>query len=105
MTNTARTKTANLLLAIPALAGASVWMLSEGARPATAQAAAAGKVVGGPYAVNVGPRSATIMWVVETGQASVGLTPDKMSQAVPLLHSEKVLLSGLKPGTQYFYQS
>jgi acid phosphatase type 7 len=65
----------------------------------------AGKVVGGPYAVNVGPRSATIMWVVESGQASVGLAPDKLSQAVPILHAEKILLSGLKPGTQYFYQS
>ena len=47
------------------------------------------KVVGGPYAVNVGPRSATIMWVVESGQASVGLAPDKLSQSVPLLRAEK----------------
>jgi hypothetical protein len=107
ITNTARTKTTNLLfaLSIPALAGASAWMLSEGARPAIAQAAPAEKVVGGPYAVNVGPRSATIMWVVQSGQASVGLAQDKMSNIVPILHAEKILLTGLKPGTEYFYQS
>ena len=62
-------------------------------------------MVGGPYAVNVGPRSATIMWVVESGQASVGLAPDKMSNIVPMLRAEKILLTGLKPGTDYFYQS
>ncbi len=107
MTKTARSKTANLLLAlsIPALAGALVWMLSEGTRPATAQAADAGKVVGGPYAVNVGPRSATIMWVVESGESSFGLALDKMSRIVPVLRAEKILLTGLKPGTEYFYQS
>ena len=107
ITKTVRTKTANLLLAlsIPALAGSIVWMLSEGARPATAQAPTAEKVVGGPYAVHVGPRSATIMWVVEDGQASVGLAPDKMSNTVPILRAEKILLTGLKPGTEYFYQS
>lgn len=106
-TDTARTKVASLLLAlsIPAL-GALVWMLSEGTTPAGAQPAApAGKVVGGPYAVNVGPRSATLMWVVESGQASVGLAPDQASKIVPILHAEKILLTGLSPGTQYFYQS
>jgi predicted phosphodiesterase len=107
ITKTARTKTASVLLAlsIPALAAASAWMLSEGARPAAAQAASAEKVVGGPYAVHVGPRSATIMWVVETGQASVGLAQDKLSNIVPILRAEKILLTGLKPGTEYFYQS
>ena len=107
ITKTARTKTANLLLAlsIPALAGAVTWMLSEGARPATAQTAPDEKVVGGPYAVNVGQRSATVMWIVQTGQAMVGTTPDALATAVPILHAEKLQLTGLKRGTQYFYQS
>jgi hypothetical protein len=104
-TNTVRTRTTNLLLAlsIPVLAG--VWMLSDGAGPATAQAAPAEKVVGGPYAVNVGPRSATIMWVVESGEASLGLAQDKMSRTVPVLRAEKIILTGLRPGTEYFYNS
>jgi hypothetical protein len=36
-----------------------------------AQSAPPEKVVGGPYVVNVGPRSATVMWVVQTGEASL----------------------------------
>jgi hypothetical protein len=80
-------------------------MLSEGVSPAFAQATPAEKVVGGPYAVNVGPRSATITWVVESGQVSVGTEPDKMSTIVPILRAEKILLTRLKPGTEYFYQS
>src|ERR1700722_6626188 len=98
------TITARLLfaLSVPVIAWIAVWALGPGPKPVFAQEMSAGKVVGGPYAVNVGPRSATVMWVVESGQASVGLAPDKMSQTVPILRAEKILLSGLKPGTQYF---
>ena len=44
---------------------------------AALHASGADKVVGGPYVVNVGPRSATVMWVVETSQASLGTAPGK----------------------------
>src|SRR5215472_107623 len=93
------------VFSIPALAWVGIWALGAWAKPVVAEEPSPERVVGGPYAVNVGPRSATIMWIVERGQASVGLAPDKMSQAVPLLRAEKILLTGLKPGTQYFYQS
>jgi len=93
------------VFSIPALAWVAIWALGAWAKPVVAEEPSPERVVGGPYAVNVGPRSATIMWIVERGQASVGLAPDKMSQAVPLLRAEKILLTGLKPGTQYFYQS
>ncbi|HLH44958.1 MAG TPA: metallophosphoesterase [Bryobacteraceae bacterium] len=62
------------------------------------------KIVGGPYTVNAGPRSATVMWVVETGQASVGLSPEGMKPA-PVLHAEKITFSGLRPGNTYYYQA
>jgi hypothetical protein len=63
------------------------------------------KVVGGPYTVNAGPRSATVTWVVETGQASVGASPDNVVKTVPVLRSEKIVFSGLQPGKTYFYQA
>ena len=106
-TSAARSRAARLLfaLSLPASTWIVVWVFGPGPKPVFAQERSIGRVVGGPYAVNVGARSATIMWVVESGQASVGLAPDTMSQTVPLLRAEKVLLTGLKPGTQYFYQS
>jgi hypothetical protein len=63
------------------------------------------KVIGGPYVVNVGPRSATLMWVIQTGQATLGTVPDKVEKAEPVLRAERVAFSGLKPGTTYYYDS
>jgi acid phosphatase type 7 len=71
---------------------------------ARAQPAASEKVVGGPYTVNVGPRSATVMWVVETGEASLGTEPGKAEKTVPVLRTEKASFTGLKRGTTYYYQ-
>jgi 3',5'-cyclic AMP phosphodiesterase CpdA len=63
------------------------------------------KVIGGPYVVNAGPKSATLMWVVQTGQALVGTQPDTVEHSVPALRAEKVEFNGLKPGMTYYYQA
>lgn len=70
-----------------------------------AQPGAGEKVVGGPYVVNARPRSATLMWVVQTGQASLGAEPGKLDRTEPVLRAEKVTFTGLKPGTAYYYAS
>ena len=66
-------------------------------------AAAQEKVVGGPYVVNVTGRSATIGWLVETGQAKVGAAPDKLERTAPVLRSEKVSFTGLPVGEIVHY--
>jgi hypothetical protein len=63
------------------------------------------KVIGGPYVVNAGPRSATVVWIVQTGQASLGTEPAKAEKTAPTLRAEKVLFTGLKAGTTYYYDS
>jgi len=70
-----------------------------------AQSSAGEKVIGGPYVVNVGQRTATVMWVVETGQVAFGLEPGKIDKTVPVLRSEKTVLNGLRPDTTYHYQA
>jgi predicted phosphodiesterase len=67
--------------------------------------AAADKIIGGPYVVNVGPRSATVMWVVQSGEVSVGTAPGKADKTIPLLHAEHVTLTGLRAGQTYYYDS
>jgi 3',5'-cyclic AMP phosphodiesterase CpdA len=59
------------------------------------------KLVGGPYAVNVGQRSATVVWVVQS--SDVTLVPDGGAQPMiaPVLRSQKVTYSGLQPGKTY----
>ena len=78
---------------------------SLGAQTTDSQASVGEKVVGGPYVVNVGPKSATVMWVVQTGEASLGTEPGKMEKTAPVLHAEKIEFNGLKPGTTYYYES
>jgi len=70
----------------------------------TAQAPAE-KIVGGPYIVNDGQRTATVMWVVQTGQVTVSTEPGKPDKVVPALHAEKTVLRGLAPGKIYSYQA
>ncbi len=68
-------------------------------------AASPEKVIGGPYVVNVGPRSATVMWVVETGEVSVGTEAGKLDKKVPTLRADRVSLTGLTAGKTYYYDS
>jgi len=54
-------------------------------------AAAADRLVGGPFVVNAGSHSATIVWVLERPGSE------------PELHAQKITLSGLEPGKRYAY--
>jgi len=73
--------------------------------PATAQPAAAEKIVGGPYTVNVRPQSATVMWLVQTGEATLGFEPGTRDRSVPLLRAEKAAFVRLDRGRTYYYQA
>jgi acid phosphatase type 7 len=74
------------------------WVLA-----ALAQEAAPGKVVGGPYAVNVTQTSASVVWVVQSGQTSLGITPGKLDKTAPVLRVEKVSYAALDPGQTHYY--
>lgn len=62
------------------------------------------KLIGGPFVVNAGPRSATVAWVVESGSVTLGTKPGEAEKSAPVLRSGKVSFTGLKPGTTYYYQ-
>jgi 3',5'-cyclic AMP phosphodiesterase CpdA len=64
---------------------------------------AAEKLAGGPVAVNVGPRRATVTWVVQTSEAGLGPAPDKLDRGAPVLQFEKITYTGLEPGRTYYY--
>lgn len=70
---------------------------------AWAQSTNGGKVVGGPYVVNATPTSATVMWMVQTGETASG--DAELKHNVPLLHVERTHLTGLKPGAVQHYQA
>jgi hypothetical protein len=60
-----------------------------------------GRIIGGPYVVNVSGRAATIMWLVKSGEVSL-LAAGK-TKASPAFRVEKTILSGLTPNTRYDY--
>jgi len=70
----------------------------------TMAALAADKVVGGPFAVNVSGRSATVVWIVQTGEASLTAQGGATAQTVPVLRTQKVVFRGLRPGIEYSYK-
>src|SRR5439155_2488580 len=71
---------------------------------ATAAFALGQKIAGGPVVVNVTPKTATVVWVVETDQAVVQPSGDAAAaKTSPSLRVEKTLLTGLQPGKQYEY--
>ena len=62
---------------------------------------AADAVVGGPMAVNVGPRTATIVWIVQSSE--VALKGGGEERKAPALRVEKTTFTGLKSGVSYDY--
>jgi hypothetical protein len=61
------------------------------------------KIVGGPYAVQVSARGATVVWVVESAQVSVQAAGQPVRTA-PAFRVEKTTLTGLTPNTKYDYE-
>jgi hypothetical protein len=72
---------------------------------ASLQVCAAERLVGGPFVVHAGPRSATVAWIVETGEATLGTEPGKAEKTAPVLRAEKTSYTGLQPGTTYYYDA
>jgi predicted phosphodiesterase len=69
-----------------------------------APAFGADRIAGGPFVVNVGPRTATIVWVVQTD--SLTLTANTgVTRVSPSLRVEKTTLTGLQPNTRYEFEA
>ena len=92
-------RAAALVLVLPFLV-----LMWSNAPQAAAQQAPADKIVGGPFTVNVGPKAATVVWVVQTGETSIGTEPGKMNKTSPVLRAETMVFPSLKAGTTYYYQ-
>ena len=69
----------------------------------TSYASAQENLAGGPFVVNTGTRSATVVWIVQSGQASIGTEPAKLEQIAPVLRAKRTTFTGLKAGTTYYY--
>ena len=65
---------------------------------------AADKVIGGPLAVNVTARTATVVWIVQSDEAVMKTADGSEVHNAPLLHSESVRFTGLKAGNSYQYE-
>jgi hypothetical protein len=90
----------------PVFLAGMLWLAASGpARHAAAQTAGAEKIVGGPFAVNVGSESATLVWLVQTGEAALGTQPETLQKKAPVLRAERIAFTGLRAGTKYYYQA
>ncbi|HUI57105.1 MAG TPA: metallophosphoesterase [Bryobacteraceae bacterium] len=65
--------------------------------------AAAQKIAGGPFVVNVTPRTATVVWIVQDDALAVHAPAGVAPRISPALHVEKTTLTGLQPNTRYDY--
>jgi acid phosphatase type 7 len=92
------------MFALPVFVTA-LWLPTLEAQLVAARTAPERKIVGGPYIVNAGPQRAVLMWLVQTGEVSLGEEPGKAAETVPILKAEKIVFSGLKPGKTYYYES
>jgi 3',5'-cyclic AMP phosphodiesterase CpdA len=70
----------------------------------TASLAAAGKIVGGPFTVNVTTRSATVVWIVQSDELILRPPAGVEGRYSPSFQVEKTTLTGLQPGTRYDYE-
>jgi hypothetical protein len=66
--------------------------------------AAADKIVGGPMVVNATPRSATVVWIVQSGELTLQ-PPGGQARTTPSLRVEQTTLTGLQPNTRYEYDA
>jgi hypothetical protein len=66
-------------------------------------ALAADQVIGGPMAIKVTQRSATVVCVVQTGTATLSTASDEKPRTAPALRADKHGFSNLQPGTTYTY--
>jgi len=108
-----RNKTAVLLLAILALfaaaalqaAPAAPWLSKTAPKSfyGADDPARAPKLHGSPYVTQVTPNSAIVNWMVRVGPISLGESPDQLGTAATGWRVERVPLTGLKPGTTYYY--
>jgi len=64
---------------------------------------AAEKIAGGPFVVNVTSRGATIVWLVQSEEATLQPSGSAVARTSPSLHVEKTTMTGLQPNTRYEY--
>src|ERR1043165_7575851 len=69
---------------------------------AVAAIAAGQKIAGGPFVVRVTPKTATVVWIVESDQALLQ-APGGAAKSWPSLRVEKTTMTGLEPNTRYDY--
>jgi hypothetical protein len=61
------------------------------------------KIAGGPFVVHVGPRTATVVWIVESDAATLLAPGGAAPKLSPSLRVEKTTFTGLQPNTRYEY--
>lgn len=66
--------------------------------------AAADKMVGGPFTVNVTTRSATVVWIVQSDQLILHPPGGVEGRYSPSFRVEKTTLASLQAGTRYEYE-
>ena len=78
-------------------------MAGIAALAATVTLAAGEKIVGGPFAVGVTQKSATMVWIVQSDELMLRPAAGGATLTSPSLRVEKTTLTGLQPNTRYEY--
>ena len=68
---------------------------------AFASLASAQKIAGGPLVVNVGTRTATVVWLVEDDRVTLQPSAGGATRTTPAFRVEKTTFTALQPNTQY----
>lgn len=66
--------------------------------------AAAPKIIGGPFTVNVTARTATVVWIVQSDELILQPPGGVEGRYSPSFQVEKTTLTGLQAGTRYDYE-
>lgn len=77
-------------------------LLMLGLLAALTPAGAADRVVGGPVVVNVSAKTATVVWLVQSGEAVLS-TAGGADKSAPVLRGESTTFTGLTASTSYEY--